>query len=663
MRHPINVISQVDKNFRSFFFLRLELSIFCFFLTYSCLGQQTEVLLSRNTDSLKVHYKMLVEEATDSISKIDAIYDLGVYLDENDDLDGSTDQMEKALRIAINVNDHERIGRIGNYVATNFLIQGDMGRSTKTYKLALDHAELTNDYSQIAKISMNLAENYNFSGDYKNAIKYGLNSLKIKESEGDWIRICYHYMAMSNIFKETEDLAKREEYINLAYAKKDEEGCASISDIAKIYNGLGGVAQQRLQYDKALAYYDTLKTFCEENGFNQGINTALINSALIYQENGEYATALEMVVESDAYADQTMYDSIFSDNCKADLYLSLNEPMMALNLAEKNINRKELDHYSAERLKSLKFLYEANFRLKNFDEAYRWNDLLYVYQDSIRSEDVRTAIADLEMQYQTEKKEQQIALLQAENMIRQQERIVYLAVSVVLLLLFAVGALLYFKNKRENDLHLIQLRQQLLRSQMNPHFLFNALGSIQNFMYKSETKKAAAYLGNFARLTRSILEQSAEEFILLSDELDLLKNYLELEQIRGKNNFAYTIDVDENIDTEFVKIPPMLVQPFVENAVKHGLRNIDYAGELLLSFNEVEDDLYVVVRDNGSGIKRQIKNKKESKAHRSMSMEIFKERQVVLSKKYKKEIRFFITDLSETDSAQNGTQVKIIIPL
>ena len=606
---------------------------------------------------------MLVEEASDSVSKIDAIYDLGVYLDENGDLDGSTEQMEKALHIAINVNAHEKIGRIGNYVATNYLMQGDMDRSTKTYKLALDHAELTDDYSQIAKISMNLAENFNFSGDYKNAIKYGLNSLKIKETEGDWVRICYHYMAMSNIFKETEDLAKREEYINLAYSKKDEEGCASVSDIAKIYNGLGGVAQQRLQYEKALAYYDTLKIFCEENGFNQGINTALINSALIYQEQGEYETALELVVESDAYADQTMYDSIFSDNCKADLYLSLDKPLLALNLALKNINRPELDFYSAERLKSLKFLYEANFRLKNFDEAYRWNDSLHVYQDSIRSQDVRTAIADLEMQYQTEKKEQQIALLQAENLIRQQERIVYLAVSVVLLLLFAVGALLYFKNKRENDLHLIQLRQQLLRSQMNPHFLFNALGSIQNFMYKNETKKAASYLGNFARLTRSILEQSAEEFILLSDEVELLKNYLELEQIRGKNNFTYTIDVDKNIDTEFVKIPPMLVQPFVENAVKHGLRNIDYAGDLVLSFNEVEDDLHVVVRDNGCGINKQIKNKKESKAHRSMSMEIFRERQVVLSKKYKKEIRFFITDLSETDSLQRGTEVKIIIPL
>ncbi|WP_321372678.1 histidine kinase [uncultured Draconibacterium sp.] len=630
---------------------------FCFVLVVSGFGQKDEV------DSISANYWTAVEKATDSISKIDAIYNLAVHIDENGDLRGSTKQMERALQVALNINDHEWIGKIGNYLATNYLMQGSMDSSTRTYELALSHAELTDDYSQIAKISMNLAENYNFSGNYKNAIKYGLNSLKIKESEGDWERICYHYMAMSNIFKETEDQRKREEYIKLAYAKKDEEGCASVSDIAKIYNGLGGVAQQRLQYEKALAYYDTLKTFCEENGFKQGINTALINSALIYQENGEYETALELVVESDDYADQTMYDSIFSDNCKADLYLSLNKPDLALNLAVKNINREELEYYSAERLKSLKFLYEANFRLKNFDEAYRWNDSLHVYQDSIRNEDVRTAIADLEMQYQTDKKEQQITLLQAENQIRKQERIVYLSISLVLLLFFALGTLLYFKNKRENEMHLLQLRQQLLRSQMNPHFLFNALGSIQNFMYKNETKKAASYLGNFARLTRSILEQSGEEFILLSDEISLLENYLKLEQIRGKNNFSYAIEVDEDMDAEFVKIPPMMVQPFVENAIKHGIRNIDYNGELLVSFRELDDELHVVVRDNGVGINTMQEKEKQSGVYRSMSMKIFKERQVVLSRKYKKQILFFVTDLSETESPQSGTEVKIIIPL
>ncbi len=614
-------------------------------------------------DSIHIRYTELIKQASDSLQKLQVFYDYGVALDEEGDLPGSIDKLEVAFRIAENTQNHKEIARIGNYLATNYIMSGDVDISTKTYRKALASSELTKNSMEIAKISMNLAENLNFSGDYNEAIKYGLYSLKIKESNEIWERICYHYMAMSNIFKETEDIAKREEYVLLAYQMKDKEGCASVSDIAKIYNGLGGIAEERFQHEKALAYYDTLKQFSEKEHFDSGVNTALVNSALVYQELKQFEKALELLEEADRYSNQTPYDTIFSNNCKTELYLSLGQAEKALELANTNFAREELVYFSAERLKCLGFLYEVNFRLKNYDEAHRWNDSLKKYEDHVRDEDVRTTIAELEMQYQTEKKEQQIELLQAENRIRTQEKFVYVSTSVALLLLFLVGTLLYFKNKRENQIQHLELRQQLLRSQMNPHFLFNALGSIQSFMYKNETKKAASYLGNFARLTRSILEQSAEEFILLADEIDLLQNYLKLEQIRGKNNFTFSIEVDDDIDVEFIKIPPMLVQPFVENAIKHGLRNINYPGELFIGFKEFEDDLHVVVRDNGCGINTGTKSKKESKAHRSMSMEIFMERQIVLSKKYKKEIRFLVTDLNETELAQTGTEVKLIIPL
>ncbi|WP_297086438.1 histidine kinase [uncultured Draconibacterium sp.] len=604
-----------------------------------------------------------LSETNDSLQTIDLLYNYSVYLDEKGDLEGSTLYMEKALSTAVAIQDNRQIARVGNYLATNYLMLGQVDISITTYNLALKHAEQTNDYSEIAKISMNLAENYNFIGDYKNAIKFGLNSLKIKESEQDWERICYHYMAMSNIFKETGDLDKREEYILLAYQMKDKHDCSVPSDVAKIYNGLGGVAQQRSQYKKALAYYDTLKVYCEEHDFAQGINTALTNSALIYQEQQNYEKALDLILESEKYAHETPYDTIFADNCKTELYRSLNEPEKALELAMKNFRRHELVFYSAEHLKCLEFLYEINFQLKNYQDAYRWNDSLWIYRDSLSNQGVRTAIADLEMQYQTEKKEQQIALLQAENRIEQQKKLVYIAISLVLLLLVVIGTLLYFKNKRENQIHRLELRQQLLRSQMNPHFLFNALGSIQNFMYKNETKKAATYLGNFARLTRSILEHSAEEQIMLCDEIDLLKNYLELEKMRAKGGFNYRIQIADEMDTEFVKIPPMLIQPFVENAVKHGLRNINYPGELLLAFSETEDELHVTVKDNGHGIGKTTGKKNQNKSHRSMSMEIFKERQAIMLRRYKKQIQFIVSDLSMASPREKGTEVKLTIPL
>jgi LytS/YehU family sensor histidine kinase len=113
---------------------------------------------------------------------------------------------------------------------------------------------------------------------------------------------------------------------------------------------------------------------------------------------------------------------------------------------------------------------------------------------------------------------------------------------------------------------------------MNPHFLFNALGSIQNFMLKNETKRAAGYLNNFASLTRNILEHSAQEFVSVSEEIETLSSYIELEKMRLENKFEFEITYDKNLETDFINIPPMLIQPFVENAIKHGLNNIDYKG-------------------------------------------------------------------------------------
>ncbi len=614
-------------------------------------------------DSIHLKYDDLIKEVPDSLQKIQIYYDYSHALNVEGDLSGSIEKLEIALSIAENIQNHQEIARVANSLATNYIMSGDVDKSTKTYQKALASAELTENNSEIAKISMNMAGNYNFLGDYNNAIKYGLNALKIKESNNLWERICYHYMAMSNIFKETGDLDKREEYVMQAYRMKDVEGCASVGDIAKIYNGLGGIAEQRFEHEKALAYYDTLKQFSLKEHFESGVNTALVNSALIYQELEQFEKALELLGEAEQFSNRTPYDTIFSNNCKTELYLSLGQTEKALDLAEENYAKEELIYYSAERLKCLGFLYEVNFRLKNYNEAYRWNDSLQNYEDYVRDEDVRTTIAELEMQYQTEKKEQQIELLQAENRIRTQEKYVYFSLSVVLLLLFLVGTLLYFKNKRETHIQHLELRQQLLRSQMNPHFLFNALGSIQNFMYKNEAKKAAVYLGNFASLTRSILENSTAEKITLEEDIATLVNYIELEKMRFKDQFHYDIFIDEKLDTECIRIPPMLVQPFVENAIKHGLKNLEYKGELNLSFKEEDaGSLAITVKDNGHGLNHK-KDLDTEKTHRSMSMSIFKNRRTILSKKYNKEIEFQAVDLGETNPNKKGTEVRIVIPL
>lgn len=203
------------------------------------------------------------------------------------------------------------------------------------------------------------------------------------------------------------------------------------------------------------------------------------------------------------------------------------------------------------------------------------------------------------------------------------------------------------------------LKQQLMRSQMNPHFLFNALGSIQGYMYKNETKKAAGFLGNFASLTRSILENSTEEYIALEEEVNTLKNYLELEKMRMNNRFDYTITFNEEMETEFICVPPMLLQPFVENSIKHGLRDISSGGKLDITLLEHESFIEAHIIDNGIGIKKAAQNK--AGQYKSKATSIFKQRMDILKKSFDKLPELEIVDL-ETEGKQ-GTKVIVFLPI
>ncbi|MBN1970523.1 MAG: histidine kinase [Candidatus Delongbacteria bacterium] len=309
----------------------------------------------------------------------------------------------------------------------------------------------------------------------------------------------------------------------------------------------------------------------------------------------------------------------------------------------------------------MKFLAEYNYSIRNFKQAY---DFLLQHQiavDSVSSAEVKKNIADLDARYETKIKEQQIELLTNENRVKNQRMWLFVAATVILVLIVLIGVFVYFKKKKENLQRQEMLKQQLLRSQMNPHFLFNALGSIQNFMLKNETKRAAGYLNNFASLTRNILEHSAQEFVSVSDEIETLRSYLELEKMRLNDHFEFEIAYDKNMETDFISIPPMLIQPFVENAIKHGLKDINYKGFLELKFEDKGSVLHIEIIDNGVGIKNAALNK--AKKHRSMSMNIFEQRRIVLAKRTKHAIGLEVIARENLNANETGTLVKIEIPI
>lgn len=639
------------------------------FITYLCmlplLIQGANQIASNDTseiqDSVQIAINQKISAAEDfSTKQMEAYFEYGQYLDETGNPKESIKQFNSALRIAINVNNNAKVATIANYLANMYTVIGDFSTSNDTYILALESAEKTNNSGEIAKISMNLASNYNYTGDYEKAFKYGLYALKIKETTNNLTRICYHYIAMGNIFRENKNHAKWEEYVQKAYKIKEVEGCASFSDIAKIYNSLGGIAVQKDELEKGLLYYDTLLVLSEEAGYDTGISTALTNSAGIYKQLEDFDRALEMVTEAENYFGGNPYEILFSNNFKAELYQIEGQFAKGLELANENIQIEDINNFSTEKLKCLQLLYELNFSLENYDAAFFWNDSLRSTESRLRDENIRQSIEELETKYETEKNEQKIELLTIENQLKNQR--INASIGVVTVLLIVIMFLFYISNIKKKQAALLQndLRQQVLRSQMNPHFIFNVLGSIQNFILKNDNRKASNFLSKFASLVRATLNNSAAETISLADEINMLKNYMELEKMRKEDHFTYEIIFDDDLETDFIQIPPMLIQPFIENSIKHGFKNLDHEGFLRLQISDKANWIEFIIEDNGKGIS---KVKKGNSTHRSMAIDIFEKRRKLIQQKHHKTFKFELLNLKDTNPKLSGVKVTIDIPV
>lgn len=224
------------------------------------------------------------------------------------------------------------------------------------------------------------------------------------------------------------------------------------------------------------------------------------------------------------------------------------------------------------------------------------------------------------------------------------------------------NALLQEKLKLEQDLERSLLAS--IRSQMNPHFIFNALNTIQSYIYMNDRSNAVTYLGKFAQLTRKVLDMSTHEWVTLREELDALQLYLELEKMRFEETLEATVEVAQDIHADACRIPPMLIQPFVENALKHGLLHRKENRKLRCSFRKEGDALVVSVSDNGIGRERSQKmNEKNARQHRSFSTEATQKRIELMNRTLPQGFSVEYTDHVNAAGEAEGTTVVLRIPI
>jgi sensor histidine kinase YesM len=246
------------------------------------------------------------------------------------------------------------------------------------------------------------------------------------------------------------------------------------------------------------------------------------------------------------------------------------------------------------------------------------------------------------------------------EIIVQSRRSNYLLLAIVVVILLFLGLMLraYYAIMRKNK----QIRLQSLRREMNPHFVFNSLNSVNQFIAEHDDRKANAYLNAYSRLMRTVMEHSSHDFVPLSVELDHLQKYLSLEYQRFSSQFEYHINVADDIESHDIMIPNMLLQPFLENAIWHGLRYKTDKGQLWLNIKQAGNTLYMTVTDNGIGIEQSLALKTENqKAYKSLGMQNTKERIELLNSLYKTQINYQLKDLSS--EGKNGTTVTLTLPI
>lgn len=426
------------------------------------------------------------------------------------------------------------------------------------------------------------------------------------------------------------------------------------TELGETYQQLGNIQMQQNNIPQAIeSYNNAYNTSITASGASS-IGNQLTN---VYISTGQFDEAIKVqkkILERKDIQQNTDLKIKQIQNL-ADVYLKNDDDEKALLLLQESYDIAIKNHKtkaSKDCIEAMAIIYQKRGNTQKIISLYK--QYLSNLEDLINND---VEIVDSKLIAITEEK---IAQLEAEKKLKDQlirkkntfNYVLIFASTILLgLLLFIIKTLNSIKIKNK------KIELQSLRREMNPHFVFNSLNSINNYIAQNDELAANKYLSAYSNLMRSTMENSNKDFISLSTELELLKRYLDLEQLRFSDKFSYTISVDENIDCDTIEIPNMLIQPQVENAIWHGLRYKETKGLLQLDFVLHNKQLLIKIEDDGIGFtKSQLLKTKNQQSHNSIGIKNTKNRITLLNNLYSKNISYKTTELL---TPNEGTVVKI----
>jgi len=585
----------------------IQVFAFLFFLNFGnkLYSQTTSVVKEVQAETKKLSKAV---DSKDESAEADSYYNIGETFYNNGNFPKSEEYFIKSKNIYQKLNDKQNLEKVTRKLAQSQENQNKLRSALTNYEVAsnIGYSKSkkvlnANDVSRLSSPSVAMKTE---------AIQ---NNINISEKANNKEDLAASYSQMAEINIEQKNIPKAEENLNSAYnlSKKD-------------------APQQALEINRKLTDF-----YVENKNFDKAIQ------------------AKKEVLKEDFVKDNSQ-KKVEQIQELAEIYIKKNDPEEAINLL---INAYDIALNKGHTL-------EAQKSVKKLDSLYTISEntsaSVNLYRDFLkRLPELVSKDRSLVDNKILEDTEQRISQLEQEKKLKDElirKKNIFNYSLIAALVLLSVLVFFIFRMLKKVQTKNKKIALQSLRREMNPHFIFNSLNSVNQFIATNNELEANQYLTKFSKLMRGVMENSAEDFIPFHQELDLLQNYLALEKTRFAEKFDYEIIVDENLNQQNLQIPGMMVQPFLENAIWHGLRYRTEKGFLKLGFKKENQYLKICIEDNGIGIEESKKQKTiHQKNREGRGMKNTLERIRLLNDLYHKDITCSIKD------SEKGVVVEILI--
>ena len=617
----------------------------------STIDSLSKIVKTATHDTIKI-------KALSALAEVCDLKDILPYCLENKVL---CDKAIVAKRTPIYFYKNNLAGAINN-IGYYYSKIGNPNKALHFYKESLKIFEEINDKKSAAYELNNIAYIYDNQGDVSKALEYFYMNLKLQEEIKDTLGIAYTLNNIGYIFFNQKKNVKAMDY----YSKSMKlfESLNAKKGIAMTNNNTGLIYSSENKLDKALQYYNKSLSIYKDIDDQYNMTFSLSSIGNVHYKLGNYEQAMDYLNRSLLIAeDLEIKEQIcYTLTSISRIFLINGNTSKAQEHASRafKISKEIGDIKSIQNVaNALKTIYTKQ---GNYKDAFEMYALEIQMHDSIVNETNNKDAFTKDLQYQYDKKEFQIKL-ENERKIARKNIIIFICLMVA----FIIISLSVFYTRQNNlkvRLQRMELEQQQYRAQMNPHFIFNCLNSIQHYIVHNDVISANKYLSEFASLMRKTLENNQLHEIELQHEIEYLKSYLTLEQMRFENKFTYEINYAPSVNIFDTQILPMIIQPFAENAIVHGLCYLEGNGKLSIYFEKQDKDLICKIDDNGIGrTASQAIKKQSSKAHVSQGVDMIQKRLALVSTITKRKFDVEIIDKKDEIGKATGTLVILKFPV